>query len=241
MDSLTTAAASGMRSRLEALDLLANNIANASAPGFKADHEFYGQYLSAEASSQAGTVTTLPVVERNWTDFSQGSLVATGNPLDLALSGRGFLTAKSPSGAVFTRAGALHLSPQGELQTQDGYPILDSNGKAIPADASKPVEITPDGTVRQDGQDLARIAVVDFPDLSALNKQGHAYFSSNAQPVPSSALIEQGKIESANSQPAESAVRLVGVMRQFDMLQRAMSIGTDMNKRALDEVARIAS
>ena len=59
--------------------------------------------------------------------------------------------------------------------------------------------------------------------------------------MPSSALIEQGKIESANSQPAESAVRLVGVMRQFDMLQRAMSIGTDMNKRALDEVARIAS
>jgi flagellar basal body rod protein FlgG len=226
---------------MEALDLLANNIANASAPGFKADREFYAQYLSAEAASDASTATTLPVIERNWTDFSQGSLVPTGNPLDVALSGKGFLTAMSPAGSVFTRDGGLHLSTQGELETQDGYPVQDSNGKAIRVDASKPVEITPDGTVRQDGQELARIAVVDFPDASALSKRGHAYFSSSSQSVPSSALIEQGKLESANSQPAESAVRLVGVMRQFEMLQRAMTIGTEMNKRALEEVARIAS
>jgi flagellar basal-body rod protein FlgF len=241
MDSLTTAAASGMRSRMEALDLLANNIANASAPGFKADREFYAQYISAEAASDPAVATTLPVIERNWTDFSQGALVATGNPLDIALSGRGFLTARSSSGVVFTRSGGLHLSPQGELQTQEGYPVQDSNGKAIQVDPSKTVEIAPDGAVRQDGQELARIAVVDFPDLSALNKRGHAYFSSDSQPVPSSALLEQGRIESANSQPAENAVRLVGVMRQFEMLQRALSIGTEMNKRALDEVARVAS
>jgi flagellar basal-body rod protein FlgF len=241
MDSLTTAAASGMRSRMEALDLLANNIANASAPGFKADREFYAQYISAEAVSDASTATMLPVIERNWTDFSQGSLVPTGNPLDIALSGKGFLTAMSPSGTVFTRDGGLHLSTQGELETQDGYPVQDSNGKAIRVDPSKPVEITPDGTVLQDGQELARISVVDFPDASALSKRGHAYFSSSAQSLPSNALVEQGKIESANSQPAESAVRLIGVMRQFEMLQRAMTIGTEMNKRALEEVARIAS
>src|ERR1700719_1069785 len=87
MDPLISAAASGIRARLESLDMLANNIANSSAPGFKADREFYGLYLSAEAAdSPIGTSpTTLPVIERQWTDFAQGSLMPTGNPLDLAL------------------------------------------------------------------------------------------------------------------------------------------------------------
>ena len=245
MDSLTTAAASGMRSRLEALDLLANNIANASAPAFKADREFYSQYVSAEAAGvpPSTEAATLPVVERNWTDFSQGTLVPTGNPLDVALTGKGFLVASGPSGTLYTRAGGFHLSPQGELQTQDGYPVQDSNGKPIQVDPSKPVEIALDGSVRQDGQELSRIALVDFQDSSALTKRGYAYFSSDSSaPQPSAATVQlqQGKLESANVQPAETAVRLVGVMRQFEMLQRALSIGADMNKRALDEVARIS-
>lgn len=247
MDSLTAAAAaSGMRSRMEALDLLANNIANGSAPGFKADREFYAQYLSAEAagSPEGAPPTTLPVVQRNWTDFSQGMLVPTGSPLDVAISGKGFFVAASPTGNVFTRAGGFRLSPQGELQTQEGYPIQDSNGKTIRVDASKPVEIAPDGMVRQDGQDLVRIAVVDFQDPSVLSKRGQAYFSSDPSgglPLAASGQLQQGRLESANTQPAENGVRLVGVMRQFEMLQRAMSIGTEMNKRALDEVARISN
>ena len=122
MDPLPSAAASGIRARLESLDMLANNIANSSTPGFKADREFYGLYLSAEAAnSPSGTSpTSLPVIERQWTDFTQGSLMPTGNPLDLALSGPGFFVAQSPSGPVFTRDGSFRLSLRGELITQDG-------------------------------------------------------------------------------------------------------------------------
>src|SRR5579872_6794205 len=92
MDSLTAAASSGLRSRLETLDLLANNIANSSSPGYKADKEFYNIYLSAEAadSTDGGIGAVLPVVEGQWTDLSQGVLNPTANPFDLALSGRGF-------------------------------------------------------------------------------------------------------------------------------------------------------
>src|SRR5437773_1739002 len=86
MDQLTATAASGMRSRIESLDLLANNISNASAAGYKADHEFYSLYVAAGAETQ----TTVPDVERSWIDFSQGMIKETGNPLDLALAGRGF-------------------------------------------------------------------------------------------------------------------------------------------------------
>ena len=244
MDSLTSAAASGMRARMEALDLLANNIANGSAPGFKADRETYGLYLSPNAADSPVTPTTVPVVERNWTDFAQGTLIPTGNPLDLAISGRGFFAATAPSGPVFTRAGSFQLSMQGDLETPEGYPIQGQNGKPIHLDPLKAVEVAPDGTVRQDGQEVARIVVLDFPDTSALSKRGHAYFSNDrsaAQPVTAGAAeLQQGKLESANAQPAENGVRLVSVMRQFEMLQRALSIGAEMNRRALDEVARVS-
>jgi flagellar basal-body rod protein FlgF len=244
MDPLTSAAASGIRARLESLDMLANNIANSSAPGFKADHEFYGVYLSAEAAdSPAGTTPAiLPVVERQWTDFSQGSLTPTGNALDLALNGQGFFVVQSANGPAFTRDGSFRLSLRGEITTQDGDKIQGQDGNPILLDSTRPVEIGSDGTVRQDGQDVAQIAVVNFSDPAVLAKRGNNYFRtdlSTMAPAPQPE-IRQGMIEAANSQPAESAVRLVNIMRQFEALQKALAIGADMNLRALQDVAKVA-
>lgn len=247
MDPLTSAAASGMRSRIESLDMLANNIANASAPGFKADREFYNLYMSPEAagSPDGTTPATLPVIERQWTDFAQGVLTPTSNSLDLALNGKGFFVANSASGHIFTRNGSFRLSSQGELETSDGHPVLDTNGKPIVVDNSRPIDIGPDGMVNQDGQQIAQINVVDFKDPSALVKRGSNYFAVDLATIsPDTAPqteIVQGQLEAANSQPAESAVRLVNIMRQFESLQKAMAIGADMNRRAVDEVAKVTA
>jgi len=247
MDPLTSAAASGMRSRIESLDMLANNIANASAPGYKADREFYNLYMSPEAAeSPDGTSpTTLPVIERQWTDFAQGVLTPTSNSLDLALSGKGFFVANSPSGQLFTRNGSFRLSSQGQLETSDGHAVLDTNGQPITLDSSKSIDIAPDGIINQDGQQTAQINVVDFKDPSALVKRGSNYFSvdlSTVAPSPAAGTeVVQGQLETANSQPAESAVRLVNIMRQFESLQKAMAIGNDMNRRAVEEVAKVTS
>jgi len=247
MDPLTSAAASGMRSRIESLDMLANNIANASAPGFKADREFYNLYMSPEAadSPDGTTPATLPVIERQWTDFAQGVLTPTSNSLDLALNGKGFFVANSSSGHIFTRNGSFRLSSQGELETSDGHAVLDTNGKPIVVDNSRPIDIGPDGMVSQDGQQVAQVNVVDFKDPSALVKRGSNYFAVDLASIspdnaPQTEII-QGQLEAANSQPAESAVRLVNIMRQFESLQKAMTIGNDMNRRAVDEVAKVTA
>ncbi|MGH9721652.1 MAG: flagellar hook-basal body complex protein, partial [Bryobacteraceae bacterium] len=105
MDQLTLTAASGMRSRIESLEMLANNLSNAATSGYKADREFYGLYMSANAASSAGgesAASRMPEVERNWIDFSQGLLKETNNPLDLALEGKGFFVADSPTGPLYT-------------------------------------------------------------------------------------------------------------------------------------------
>jgi flagellar basal-body rod protein FlgF len=242
MDGLTAAAASGMRARMESLDMLANNLANASAPGFKTDREHYSTYLAAEAAaSPAGDVgSVMPVIERQWTDFSQGTLLPTGNPLDLALRGKGFFVATSSGGPLLTRDGSFRLSPQGELETQEGFKVRGQDGNPIQVDPSKRIEITPAGEVRQNGQVVAQIDVVEIKDPSALSKHGMNYFQCSAtQMTPlSDAQMQQGSREAATLQPAESAVRLIAVMRQFEMLQRAAAVGSDMSRRALDEVAK---
>lgn len=238
MDPLTTAAASGMRSRTEALDMLANNIANTSVPGFKMDRELYTLYSSAEAPDDNAD----PTIHKSWTDFAQGILGATGSPLDFALQGEGFFVANAPAGPLYTRTGAFKISPAGELETREGFPMQGEDGKPLQLDPLQPIEVDPEGIVRQGGEEAGRLAIVSFKDLSALARRGSTYFSSDSPSasIPSGALVRQGQLEGGNGAPAESAVRLVSVMRQFESLKKALSVGLDMNRRAIEDVAKVS-
>ena len=247
MDALMAAAASGIRARIESLDILANNLANASAAGFKSDQESYALYVSEEAAdSPEGTnPAILPLVQNRWTDFAQGALIPTGSSMDLALSGKGFFVASTPSGPLYTRGGSFRFSDAGHLQTEDGYDLEGINGKPILLDASKTIEVLPDGTVRQDGQEVSRIAVVDFDDPKMLAKRGGNYFRSSAPSGPrapaTGAEIRQGQLEKGNSDSTRSASGIVTILRQFEALQKAMTIGADMNRRAVEDVAKVGS
>lgn len=248
MDPLSISAASGMRARMESLDMLANNLANANTVGYKSDREFYNLYASAEASTDSFQVPegadTLPVIESHWTDLSQGTLRTTGNALDLALDGAGFFTVKGPTSNLFTRNGNFRLAPDGTLVTSEGYAVLTANGGTIKSQDQAPLEITPDGSVNQQGRQLGQIRLVNFSSRSAINKQGANYFyqaDSSAQPAASSARVYQGRLEDSNAGAAEGAIRLVGIMRQFEMLQRAAKIGADMDRQSVEQVAKVTS
>jgi len=242
MDPLSIAAASGLRSRIQSLDLLANNLANTGTAGFKRDAEYYGLYRSPEATGDE----TLPMVQRQWTDFSQGMLQVTANPTDLALSGSGFLVAQGPNGPLYTRNGNLQTLANGTLATGDGYPLLNTLGKVVKIAPNQPFTIGLDGTVTQDNQSLGQLQVVQFPNLQALNKIGDANFQ-NTDPkknVPVAAKnveVQQGKLENSNVPVAEAAMHLVGVMRQFEMLQKAVGISSEMDTKTIQEVARVGS
>jgi flagellar basal-body rod protein FlgF len=242
MDPMTAIAASGLRARMESLDLLANNIANAATGGYKADREFYSLYVSPEAAGN-DSLSTMPVIERPWVDHAQGTLRATGNPLDVALSGKGFFAVNGPSGPLYTRNGNFRLAADGRLTSSDGFPVRDSTGVPLTLQAARPLEISVDGTVTQDGVIAGQLEIVDFTSTAGLTKQGSNYFRINdpaVRPaVASGTSVEQGHLEGSNTGPAESAVRLVSVMRQFEMLQKAVTLGTEMNKKAIEEVAKV--
>jgi flagellar basal-body rod protein FlgF len=241
MDSLGAITASGLRARMESLDMLANNIANASTGGYKSDREFYSLYLAPEAESDPPA--TMPVIERPWTDLSQGVLTSTGNPLDLALSGQGFFSVDGPSGPLYTRNGSFRLAKDGKLITPDGYTVRGIGGGSLVLQPSGQVDVSSDGTVSQDGNVVGQIEIQDFP-MGSLAKRGSNYFLADpsAQPsAPAGTSVAQGQLEASNAGTAESAVRLIGIMRQFEMLQKAASLGFEMNQHAIQEVAKVGS
>lgn len=246
MDPLTAAAAAGMRSRLESLDLLANNLANASTPGFKADRERYTLYQSPAALADDRPdwpPPQLPLIENNWIDWRQGVLERTGNPLDLALEGRGFFVVEGPSGPLLTRNGSFRLSSQGRLVNADGYEAATADGNRIQARPDLPVEIDPEGVVRQQGNVLGRLRLVDLPEEAKAAKRAGLYFSldhSALSALPAArGAVRQSHLEQSNVGPAQSAVRLVEILRQFESLQRAAQIGSEMGRRTVEEVARV--
>ncbi len=244
MDAISTSAASGMQARMESLEMLANNLANVETGGYKADREHFSLYTGDDATSDplTGDVSTVPVIESQWTDLSQGVIRQTANPLDFAIQGEGMFAVQTAGGVRYTRNGSFRLSPSGTLTSSDGSPLLAQGGGQIAVQQGLPMEVLPDGTVQQGGQSIGQMQVVSFnPDSIA--KEGLNYFAplAGAQGKPASGAVLQGKLEQSNVGAAESSVRLVAIMRQFEMLQKAMNLGNELNRRAIEEVARVTS
>jgi flagellar basal body rod protein FlgG len=226
---------------MEALDVLGNNIANAATDGYKGDRELYNLHFG-QATRHLQTSVSLPVIEGQWTDFSQGLLQTTDNPLDFALRGEGFFAVNGPSGPLYTRSGSFRLAKDGTVETPDGYTVrLAGNDKPLKVEGEAPLEISAKGEARQAGQILGRLEIVRFDDPTVLSKQGGTMFqpAAGAKPVAADTEVLQGKVEASNVSSAESAVRIVSVMRQFEMLQKAISLASDMDRQVINEVAKV--
>lgn len=247
MDAIGIAAASGLRARMESLDILANNLANAGTAGYKADRERYTTYWAAESTSALdagrGGAGVSPVVERNWIDFTQGALTRTGVPTHLAVTGPGFLTVKRGDETLYTRNGELQVSPRGTLVNGEGLDVLGADGQGLRVEAAQLLEIRADGSLWQAGAQTGQLQLTEFSDPQALQKAGHNYFrwSGPADQIRAGAAtrVLQGTLEGANTGPAEGAVRMVNVLRQFESLQKALQLGSEMNRRLVEEVAKV--
>lgn len=247
MDALTSVAAAGMRARLEGLDLVANNLANAGTPGFKADWEVYSLYLGEDSREAAQSDTgfaqaSAPMLERQRTDPRQGVLMESSNPGDLALSGEGYLLLESRDGLLLTRAGRIRVAPDGRLVSPEGHEYVTVEPRRIRANPAHPVVVDKDGQVWQEGALLGRLRIVEADLDSAARREG-LYFAldKTSMPLlkPARAEVHQGKVEASNVSPANAGVRLIQVLRQFEALQKAVQLGGEMSRRAVEDVAKV--
>ena len=134
------------------LEVVANNIANVNTTGFKGDSAIFEEFLSLparESQTTGGIELPLSFVQDRgvWHDFAQGAMQSTGNPLDVAIGGEGFLVVQSPDGERYTRNGALQIAANGQLVTNDGMPVLGENGPITFQPTDRNIAISKDGRV----------------------------------------------------------------------------------------------
>ena len=234
-------AVSGSLSAMTRLDAIANNIANASTPGFKAER--YVQHAARAGSELASpTAVTTPITRGHVeTDFSQGEIQTTGNPLDVALAGPGFLVVDGPHGERLTRRGNLAIDTEGFLATTDGLRVQGDGGDL--AIGKGPVIITADGTVRVNDAAVGKLRIVNVQDPRALIREGGTAFALGKQaPVdvaPEQVRVTQGALEGANLSPVESLVALVDTMRGFEAYMHAADRLDQVSAKAISDVGHV--
>ena len=176
MESGLYAVYTGLLARTQALDTAANNLANASTNGFRAERDFFRGVLASGLSedqqeagaSQVGeSINGFGVLGGSSADFGQGAMVATANPLDLAISGKGFFAIQTKQGVRYTRDGSFSASPTGQLQTATGEPVLDQALKPITLPTGT-VEVAADGTISVAGSVVGTVGVFNFADPERL-------------------------------------------------------------------------
>ena len=222
MDKLLYVAMSGAKETLRAQAANNHNLANASTTGFKADlSAFQSRAVTGPgyASRVYATDTSL-----GW-DSSAGSQQATGNVLDIAVNGSGFIAVQDATGnEAYTRAGDLHVDPSGQLMTATGLPVMGDNGPmSVPPYTS--IAVAKDGTVSivpQGGQAnsmaiVGRVKLVNPPASSLQRGADGLFHSTDPVEADASTTITPGALESSNVNIASAMVNMIELARQFDM------------------------
>ncbi|MDA8083641.1 MAG: flagellar basal-body rod protein FlgF [Nitrospiraceae bacterium] len=230
-------ALSGATLKQTQVDIISQNLANASTLGYKKDKVAFQEYLLSQMNGQQNpneerTLSDLATVK---TDFSTGNIVRTGNPLDVAVDGTGFISLED---GKYTRRGDLKLSNDGYIVTQQGTRVLGKNGP-IRISGQGTIDINPSGDVSLDGLQIDRIKVVDFPDMNALRKSGEDTFETQQIPVVSKATVKQGYVETSNIEVVRELVQLIAAMREFEMAQKAVQSFDDATAKVTNDMARM--
>jgi flagellar basal-body rod protein FlgF len=231
------------------LDVVANNIANINTTGYKADGALFEQYLSGSArADQTGGSVSFVRDRGVWHDMSQGPIERTGNPLDVAVDGKGFLVVQTPSGERYTRNGSMQVNPTGQLVTSDGYAVLGDGGPIQLQPNDRQVSISHDGTISvREGNskvDSARgkLKVVTFDNPQQLQKDGSSTFNATGgvQPQPTTkAGIVQGAVEKSNVRGVVEMSRMIEITRSYTQIASLLQQQNDLGTAALDKLAEV--
>ena len=248
MDPALWIAKTGLDAQQTRMAVIANNLANVNTTGFKRGRAVFEDLLYQnvrQVGGQSSQNTQLPTglalgtgvrVVATEKLFTQGNIVQTGNPLDMAIQGRGFLQILRPDGSVaYTRDGTFQVNAQGQMVTSSGYPLQPSI--TIPANALS-VTIGADGTVSvltpgsATPNQVGNIQLVDFVNPAGLQPVGQNLFlqsASSGSPQPGTpglnglGTLVQGAVESSNVNVVQELVDMIETQRAYEMNSKAIS------------------
>jgi flagellar basal-body rod protein FlgG len=241
------------------MDIMTNNLANASTVGYKKEgstSQSFDDVLTVkikDASVGLSNVQRTGIknpgvkIGENYTDFSQGSFRETGNTYDLALSGDGFFAIEFTNKAgetstMYTRAGQFTLNKDGYLVTEEGDYVLDTQNKRIQLNTLTDASISTTGLISQDGKDIAQIQVADFEDYDYLEKYGETYYRplEGARQTTGTASINSGYLEMSNVQIVSEMVNLISITRAYESNQKIVQTYDESLEIAVNQLGKLS-
>lgn len=248
----------GMLNEQHRMDTLTNNLANASTVGFKkegATSQAFDSILTVKVKDQSVGTKNVERMGRNnpgmrigenYTDFTQGSFRITDNTYDLALAGEGFFAVEFTNKAgetstMYTRAGQFTLNREGYLVTEDGDYVLDTQNRRIRLNTLAETQISDNGTISQNGVNVARIQVTDFEDYNYLEKYGETYYRpvEGARTTTASAEVKSGYLEMANVQIVSEMVNLISITRAYESSQKIIQAYDSSLEIAANQLGKV--
>lgn len=249
---------SGLVNEQNRMDVMTNNLANASTVGYKkegATSQSFDDVLTVKIKdASVGLANVQRTGVRNpgvkigevYTDFTQGSFRETGNAYDMALEGDGFFAIEFTNKAgetstMYTRAGQFALNKDGYLVTQEGDYVLDADSKRIQLDTLKDTDISADGRISQEGEVIAQLQIADFEDYDYLEKYGETYYQplQGAELTEGTARVRAGYLEMANVQVVSEMVNLISITRAYESNQKIIQTYDGSLDIAVNQLGRI--
>jgi len=241
-------AASGAVGKTSALDVAADNVANATTPGFRAETAVFRQTLANAVDKTRGTQSLRYAITRtNVPHFNPGQIVESGKPLDAAIQDpNGFFVVQTPQGERYTRAGSFRLTQEGALVLPDGSPVLGENRRPLQVDAQQPnIRIDNQGQlVAGDSvtgeQTLGKLLMVKFNDVTGLQKEGHVLLRALPQAGTPSAYegdVAGGCLEQSNANAVHGMTQLVSLSREFEMITKVIEAFSTIDHKAATDIA----
>lgn len=238
MDNATYATLTRQSGLMREMQSLANNIANASTTGFRAEGVMFAEHVkSLGPNAQSLSMATATVRD---TLMSQGGLTQTGGAFDLAIEGDGFFLIETPNGERLTRAGAFGPNENGDLVTADGHPVLDAGGAPVfvPQGVGQ-VGIGPDGTISAGGQPIGQIGLVTPTDPAQMIRESGVMFDARGgfEPVADGRML-QGFLEESNVNPIIEISRMIEVQRAYELGQSFMDKENERIRGVIEAIRR---
>ena len=225
------------------MEVVANNVANINTTGFKAELLLHEEFVmpSARDHSFAPGDQQLSFTQ-DWAtvhDLTPGSLVQTGNPLDVALAGDGFLVVETQEGERWTRAGALQIDADGTLVTLDGHPVMGDGGPIVFAANETDISIDPTGAIATDAGAKGRLRLVEFEAPQALTRAGSNLFAGGT-PLPAAATrVVQGAIEKSNVSGITEIAEMIRVQRAYQSIASIMQRQDEIRRQAVETLGTV--
>jgi flagellar basal-body rod protein FlgF len=247
MDNSLLVSLSQQLAAYRSMDVIANNIANASTPGFKRESAKFEEYVThvRPSETQKGPQALSFVKDAGVVrDLGQGEMTSTGAPLDFAINGKGFFAVQTPTGMRYTRDGHFSLNQDGQLVTSDGYAVQGDGGAITITPDDGNVSVGPDGTISSilngASNQIGKLQVMSFPNERAMIKQGANLYSTTQTATPSTeSAVAQRMLEGSNVKPVIEMSHMVEVMRAYQMTATLSSSQETLMRQAIDKLGSI--